>query len=84
MFCKKRDNLLVKADIFYHFRGIILCNVKRLQFHLKTKKNLVAQIIKSSIQLRCTFYLMELLVPFEWHLKNIVSTALFLSLMVAE
>ena len=30
---KKRDNLLVETDIFCHFRGIIMCNAKRLQFH---------------------------------------------------
>ena len=27
------DNLLVEVDIFYHFRGLILCNAKRLQFN---------------------------------------------------
>ena len=30
---KKRENLLVETDIICHFRGLILCNVKRLQFH---------------------------------------------------
>ena len=29
---KKCDNLLVEADIFYHFRGLILCNAKHIQF----------------------------------------------------
>ena len=33
MFCGKRDNLLVETDIICHFRDLILCNVKRLQFH---------------------------------------------------
>ena len=44
------DNLLVEAESFYHFRGLILCNVKRLQLkqNLK-KKNTVAQFSKSSI-----------------------------------
>ena len=27
------DNLLIEAEIFYHFRGIIFCNAKRLQFN---------------------------------------------------
>ena len=30
---KKCDNLLVETDIVFHFRGLILCNAKRLQFH---------------------------------------------------
>ena len=34
---KKRDNLLVKAEILYHFRGIILCNKKTLLFNLNKK-----------------------------------------------
>ena len=29
---KKCDNSLVEANILYHFRGIILCNAKRLHF----------------------------------------------------
>ena len=35
VFRKKRDNLLVERDIFCHFRGIVLCNAKHLQFHWK-------------------------------------------------
>ena len=34
----KRANLLVEANFFNHFRGIILCNVKCLQFHLNKKQ----------------------------------------------
>ena len=30
---KKRENLLVETEIICHFRDLILCNVKRLQFH---------------------------------------------------
>ena len=46
---KKCDNLLVKTDIFCHFRGIILCNAKRFQFDKKNKKkNIRAQFIKFS------------------------------------
>ena len=30
---KKCENLLVETDIICYFRGLILCNVKRLQFH---------------------------------------------------
>ena len=47
VFCEKGDNLLVEADILYHFWGIVLCNTRRLQFHCK--KNLGAQFIKSPI-----------------------------------
>ena len=32
-YAKKCDNLLVETDIFCHFRGLILCDAKRLQFH---------------------------------------------------
>ena len=65
---KKCDNLLVEADLFYHFRELILCNSKRLQFHWK--KNMVAQFSKSSIQLCLHFFnLMKLLVPFASHKK---------------
>ena len=32
------DNLLVEADIFYHFRGLILCKTKHLQFHQNKKQ----------------------------------------------
>ena len=32
MFREKRDNLLVET-FFCHFRGLILCNAKRLRFH---------------------------------------------------
>ena len=55
---KKCDNLLVEADIFYHFRGIIFCNAKHLQFHRYFKnKNIVAQFSKSSIQLCRPFFI---------------------------
>ena len=33
MLQEKRDKLLVEADVFNHFRGLISCNAKRLQFH---------------------------------------------------
>ena len=32
------DRLLVESDVFYHFRGIILCNAKRLPFYLNKKQ----------------------------------------------
>ena len=32
------DKLLVEANIFYHFRGLILCNVKHLQFNWRKKQ----------------------------------------------
>ena len=35
LFC---DNLLLEADIFYHFSGIVFCNAKRLQFHSDKKQ----------------------------------------------
>ena len=34
---KKRDELLVETDIICYFRGLILCNAKRLQFHRNKK-----------------------------------------------
>ena len=41
---KKRDNLLVEKDIICHFRGLIFCNMKRLQFHQYIRnKKVVAQ-----------------------------------------
>ena len=35
---KKCHNLLVEADNFYHFRGIICCNTKHLNFNLYKKQ----------------------------------------------
>ena len=37
-FTKKIDNLLVETDFFCQFRGLILCNTKRLQFHQGVKQ----------------------------------------------
>ena len=36
-YAKKRDKLLVEMDIFFHFRSLILCNAKQLQFHQNEK-----------------------------------------------
>ena len=36
-------NLLVEADIYFHFSGIILCNKKLLQLNWYLKKYIVAQ-----------------------------------------
>ena len=67
---EKCDNLLFEADSFYHFRGLILCKAKCLQYNRLKKKIVVAQFRKSYIQLRCPFFnLMDLLVPFMSH-KN--------------
>ena len=53
----KNDDLFVEAEVFYHFRGLILCNPKRLQFHRNKKiKNIVAHFSKSSIQLCLPFF----------------------------
>ena len=35
---KKYDNLLLEAYIIFHFRGLILCNAKRLQFNRNKKQ----------------------------------------------
>ena len=42
---EKCDNLLVKADNFYRFRGLILCNVKHLHFIDIKKEIVVAQLL---------------------------------------
>ena len=64
------DNLLVEADVFYHFRGLILCNAKCLQFYInKHNSNIVAQFNNYYIQLSCPFLFMQLLVPFSFHKK---------------
>ena len=71
---KKRDNLLVEADIIYHFKDTILCNAKHLQFY-RNLKNRVAQFSKLSIQICCHFFnLMRLLVTFVSQ-KNMIATA---------
>ena len=59
------DDLLVEADIIYHFRGIILCNTKRLQFYLNKKqerRGTVQQVFYS--YMLPFFNLMDWLVPF--------------------
>ena len=56
---KQYDNFLVETDIFCHFKGLILCNAKRLQFHRNKKnKNIGAHFIKSYIPL-CRFFLTD-------------------------
>ena len=35
---KKCDNLLVNTEYFHHFRGLLLCNAKYLQFHHNKKQ----------------------------------------------
>ena len=53
---KKCDNFLVGTELFWHFRGIISWNLKRLQFHRNIKNNSKeAQFSKSSIPLCCPF-----------------------------
>ena len=70
------DNLLVEVDIFYHFRDIILCNAKHLQFNRKNNKNLRAQFRNFSMPLRCTFKKwMELLVTFTSHRNFLIAAA---------
>ena len=70
------DNLLVELDTFYHFRDIILCNAKHLQFNRGGNKNLRAQVRKFSMPLRCTFTkLMGLLVTFMSHKHFLIVAA---------
>ena len=65
------DNLLVEADNFYHFRGIISCNTKRLQFNRNKKQELKGTVQQVFYTLTSSFYkLVEFLVPFEPH-KNL-------------
>ena len=65
---KKCDNLLVEADKFYHFRGLICVMQNTLNLiHIKNKI-VVAQFSKYSIQPRRTLKkLMDFLVPFVSH-----------------
>ena len=37
---KKCDKLLVEADNFYQFRGLILCNMNHLQFDWYKKEHI--------------------------------------------
>ena len=70
VFGKKCDNLLVEADFFYHFMGLVLCNAKCLQFILYIYKEDSCpdqQVFYSTILL--LFNLMELLVLFALHKK---------------
>ena len=53
---KKCDNLLVEADIFCHFKSLILCNAKRFLFCRNKNKNIWAQFINSPIPLCCNFF----------------------------
>ena len=81
---KKCDNLLVETDIVFHFRGLILCNAKRLQFHRYKKKNIGEKFSKSSIPLCLLFFkLMELLLPFALHKNFLIATAPLSFLMVS-
>ena len=52
---KKCDILLVETNIIYHFRDLILCNAKRLQFN-RYKNTVVTQFRKSSFQPCCIFW----------------------------
>ena len=62
---KKTWQLISRGRHFYRFKGIILCNVKRLQFHINIKNNIGAQFNKTYIPLRCPFFkFMDLLVTF--------------------
>ena len=52
VFRKKCVNLLVETDMFCHFRGLILCNAKSLQFHQNKKqehRGTVQQVLYSPI-----------------------------------
>ena len=60
---KTIDNLLVKSDNFDHLMGLVLCNVKKLQFNMYWKnKIVVARFSRSYIQLHqiyliwCSFW----------------------------
>ena len=81
---KKCDNLLVKTDIFCHFKGPVLCNAKCLQCHLLKNKNIGAQFRKSYILLCSPFFkFTELLLPFVLHKKIFILMAPFSFLIVA-
>ena len=82
---KKCENLLVDVYIDCHFRGLILCNAKCLQFYQNKKNNIGAQFSKSFIPLCRIFFIDEVVVSV--HIAQFVSlfaTATLSVLMVAE
>ena len=54
------DNFLVHPDIYFHFRGLILCNASLSQFH---KNNVMDLFIKSSKNLQLPFLIDGVVVP---------------------
>ena len=72
---KFREKLLVEADVFYHFRGLILCNAKCLQFHQNLKnKNIGSQLSKYYITL-CIPFFIDVVIGSVCAAKKIIVTA---------
>ena len=71
LFQEKRDNLLLEADILYHFRGIILCNAERRQFNHLKKQECKGTVQQDFYVLTLSFWkLTELLLTYVHHKKN--------------
>ena len=71
-FGKQRNNLLVEAECFYHFSGIILYNVKHIQCNCKKFKIIFQQVLYT---LMLSFLkLIELLLTFSSHKTFLVLT----------
>ena len=84
VFRKKCDSLLVETDIFCHFRGLILCNTKRYQYHLIEKQEHMGTVQHVFYSPMSYFFkLMELLLPFASPICFVITTALLSFLMVA-
>ena len=64
------DKLLFETDIFYHFRGLILLNLKCLQFNLnkktRTQGHISASLIFPYILIFCNLWIF--LAPFTLHI----------------
>ena len=70
------DRLLVDTDFFYHFRGLVLCNAKRLQFNRNKKqehRGTVKQVLY--YPMLYWFKLIEFLVLFAPHKEILIATA---------
>ena len=70
VFVEKNDNLLVEANNFYHFRGLIFYREKYLQLNQYRKQDCSCTVQKYFYSTTSWFFnLIELLVPFKSHKK---------------
>ena len=85
MFRKIYDNLLLEMDILCHFKGLALCNAKRLQFHQnKNKISTQDHSLKGLIFPYVVLFLIDGVVGYVCvSQKNLIETAPLSSFMVA-